>query len=87
MTLYHAFELDTNTGREQPHVLYRHAVRKWYRDQGYTFRMIARLELEVTGNEPDHSTIIHSCRQAADRHMERIFAKVAVKASELRIDA
>jgi hypothetical protein len=87
MTLYHAFELDTNTGRELPHVLYRHAVRKWYRDKGYTLLMIRRLEHEATGKKPDHSTILHSCRQAADRHMERIFAKVAVKASELRIDA
>ena len=71
-SMYHAFALDANTGREQPHVLYRHAVRKWYRDRGYTFRMIARLELEVTGNEPDHSTIIHSCRVADDKHIEMV---------------
>jgi hypothetical protein len=70
--MYHAFALDTNTSRHAPHVLYRHAVRKWYRDKGYTFRMIARLELEVTGNEPDHSTIIHSCRVADDKHIEMV---------------
>jgi hypothetical protein len=71
-SMYHAFALDANTGREQPHVLYRHAVRKWYRDRGYTFRMICLLELEVTGYEPDHSTIIHSCRVAADKHIEMV---------------
>ena len=71
-SLYHAFGLDMHTGREQPHVLYRHAVRKWYRSQGYTYRMICLLELEVTGEEPDHSTIIHSCRVADDKHVELV---------------
>jgi hypothetical protein len=71
-SMYHAFALDIHTGREQPHVLYRHAVRKWYRDRGYTLRMICLLELEVTGDKPDHSTIIHSCRVAADKHIEMV---------------
>ena len=71
-SLYHAFGLDVHTSRHIPHVLIRHAVRKWYRERGYTYRMIALLELEVTGEEPDHSTIIHSCRVADDEHIEMV---------------
>jgi hypothetical protein len=63
------------TGREQPHVLVRHAVRKWYRDKKYTYRMIARLELSATGYEPDHSTIIHSCRVADEQYMKMVSDK------------
>lgn len=87
MTLYHAFDLDTNTGREHPHVLYRHAVRRWYRDKGYTYRMIADVELEATGICPDRSTLINSCRVAGERHCERASAQVAVKARLLHIEA
>ena len=71
-SLYYAFELDIHTSRHAPHVYIRHAVRKWYREHGYTFRMICLLELEVTGDEPDHSTIIHSCRVADDKYIEMV---------------
>jgi hypothetical protein len=86
MTLYQAFDLDSYTSREYPHVLYRHAVRKWYRDKGYTYRMIADLEFETTGICPHRSTLIHSCRQAEETHCERVRAQVASKADLLRID-
>lgn len=79
--LYHAFGLDANTNREHPHVLYRHAVRKWYKRQGWTYRMVADLEREATGRHPDRSTLIHSVKAAPDDFYE----EVQWRAERLRI--
>jgi len=71
--LYHAFGLDEFTGREHPHVLNRHAVRKYYRTQGWTWRMIANLEATATGRRPNRATLIHSVRIADEKTMRKVY--------------
>lgn len=70
--LFHAYNLDIHKTREHPHVLYRHAVRKWYKRKGWTYKMIADLEHMTTLHRPARSTLIHSVKVAPDDIYEAV---------------
>lgn len=70
--LFHVYGLDLHKTREHPHVLYRHAVRKWYKRNGWTYKMIADLEYNATLRRPDRSTLIHSVKVAPDDFYEAV---------------
>jgi hypothetical protein len=79
--LYQAMELDKHTNREQPWASIRHAVRWWYRREGYTHRMVQDLEYKATGHRPDRSSVIHSVKVASVDYI----GLVATEATHLRI--
>jgi hypothetical protein len=64
MTLYEHYDLHLRTDRNYRTAQIRHAVRKVYREAGYLLKEIQYLEGKETGITPDHSTVIHSCRNA-----------------------
>jgi hypothetical protein len=81
MTLYTHYDLDTRTDRNYRTAQMRHAVRKVYREAGYLLKEIQYLEGKETGITPDHSTVIHSCRNADPR----LVAVVKKTAKALRL--